>query len=203
MEVHAEVLSGYTDPQAAMIRMMIFVVALAFAMFLLLESAFASWRLALVVLLTLPMGLAGGVLTTYLSGNALTLGSLVGFLAVFGITLRNSMILFNRYYQMEVNDGKAFEPSLILRGSLERLAPILMTAFAVGLALLPTLLMGAIPGLEMIRPMAVVVLGGLVTSSWLNLFVLPALYWRYGATRERDREMVLTVADLPAPAADD
>lgn len=201
LEVHAAVLGGYVDPQTALIRLLIFVAALAFGMLLLLESAFGSWRLALVVLLTLPMALAGGVLTAYLSGDTLSLGSLIGFLAVFGITIRNSMILFNQYHHMEVNDGKAFGPELILRGSLERFAPILMTTFATGLAFVAALLMGDIPGLEMLRPMAIVILGGLVTSVWLNLFVLPALYWRYGASRERDREiMPVTVIDLPASA---
>jgi CzcA family heavy metal efflux pump len=201
LEVHAAVLGGYVDQQTTLIRLLIFVAALAFGMFLLLESAFGSWRLALVVLLTLPMALAGGVLTAYLSGDTLSLGSLIGFLAVFGITIRNSVILFNKYHQMEVNDGKAFEPELILRGSLERFAPILMTTFATGLAFVAALLMGDIPGLEMVRPIAIVVLGGLVTSVWLNLFVLPALYWRYGASRERDREiMPVTVIDLPASA---
>ncbi|HLO30160.1 MAG TPA: efflux RND transporter permease subunit [Anaerolineales bacterium] len=204
MEVHAEVLGGYADPQGAWLRMFIFVAALALGIFLILESSFASWRLALVVLLTLPMALAGGVLTVYLSGSALSLGSLVGFLTVFGITLRNSMILFNRYHQLEINDGEAFEPQLIVHGSLERLAPILMTALALGLALVPTLIVGTVPGLEIIRPMAIVILGSLATSTWLNLFVLPALYWRYGASRERDRELVsVPVADFPAPAADD
>lgn len=204
LEVHAEVLGGYADRQSALIQLFIFVAALAFGMFLLLESAFGSWRLALVVLLTLPMALAGGVLSVYLGGSSLSLGSLVGFLTVFGITLRNSMILFNRYHQLEMNDGKALEPELILRGSLERFAPILMTACTMIFALIPALIMGDVPGLEMIRPMATVTLGGLVTSTLLNLFVLPALYWRYGASRERDPGPVsVTIADLPAPAADD
>jgi HME family heavy-metal exporter len=114
------------------------------------------------------------------------------------------MILFNRYHQMERNDGRAFEQELILKGSVERFAPILMTAFATAFALIPALFMGDIPGLEMIRPIAIVTLGGLATSMFLNLFVLPVVYWRYGASRERDLELVpVTVADFPAPAADD
>jgi len=150
------------------------------------------------------MALAGGVLTTYFSGVTLSLGSLIGFLTVFGITLRNSMILFNRYHQLEANDGKAFEPELILNGSRERLAPILMTVLATGLGLAPALFMGDIPGLEIVRPMAIVILGSLTTSTVLNLFVLPALYWRFGARRERDLDLVpVTVADFPATAADD
>ena len=201
LEVHAEVLGGYVDPQTALTRLIIFVVALALAIFLLFESAFGSWRLALVVLLTLPMALAGGVLTTYLSGNILSLGSMIGFLTVLGITLRNSMVLFNRYHQLEMNDGKAFEPELILHGSLERFAPILMTTLATGLAVVPVLFMGDVPGLELLHPMAIVVLGGLVTSLWLNLLVLPAFYLRYGASRERDREMIpMNVTNLPASA---
>lgn len=204
MEVHAEVLEGYVDPQNTLLQMFLIVAAIAFGMFLLLESAFGSWRLALSVLLTLPMALAGGVLAAYLTGSVLTLGSLVGFLMVFGITLRNSTILFHRYHQMERNDGKAFEPDLILQGSLERFGPILITALATGLVLVPALLVGDVPGLEMIRPIAIVSLGCLLTSTLLNLFVMPSLYWRYGASREQDLEFVpVTVGDFPAPAADD
>src|SRR6185369_2185479 len=147
--------------------------------------------------------LAGGVLTTYVSGSPFSLSSLIGFLTVLGITLRNSMILFNRYHQLETNNGQAFKPELILNGSRERLAPILMTVLATGLGLAPALFMGDAPGLEMIRPMATVILGSLTTSTVLNLFVLPALYWRYGAGRERDLDLVPTMADLPATAADD
>jgi Cu/Ag efflux pump CusA len=203
MEVHAEVMGGYVDPQIALLQLVLFIAALAIGIFLLLESAFGSWRLALVVLLTLPMALAGGVLTTYVSGSPLSLSSLIGFLTVLGITLRNSMILFNRYHQLETNNGQAFKPELILNGSRERLAPILMTVLATGLGLAPALFMGDAPGLEMIRPMATVILGSLTTSTVLNLFVLPALYWRYGAGRERDLDLVPTMADLPATAADD
>lgn len=203
LEVHVEVLGGYSDPQTGWLRMSLFLAALAIGIFLLLESAFGSWRLALAVLLTLPMALSGGMLMAFLTGSILTLGSLAGFLTVFGITLRNSTVLFHRYRQME-SGGRAFERDLIVDGSRERLVPILTTAVATVLALAPALFMGELPGLEMIRPIAIVTLGGLLTSTLLNLFVLPAFYWRYGASRERDLELVpVTVADMPAPAADD
>jgi Cu/Ag efflux pump CusA len=100
---------------------------------------------------------------------------------------------------LEEQEGQAFGPELVVRGARERIAPILMTALATGLALLPFLLLGNIPGHEIVRPMAIVIIGGLVTSTWLNLFGMPALYLRFGATREAD----LGFQQVTAVAADD
>jgi len=127
---------------------------------------------------TLPFALVGGALAAFATGGIITLGSLVGFLTVFGIAARNGILLINHYQHLETVEGQAFGPDLVLRGSRERLAPILMTALATGLALVPLVMSGEIPGAEIEYPMAIVILGGLVTSTLLNLFVIPALYLR-------------------------
>jgi Cu/Ag efflux pump CusA len=104
---------------------------------------------------------------------------LVGFVTVLGIAVRNSIMLISHYRHLEAEEGLSFGPALILRGSEERLAPILMTSLATGLALLPIVAGGVRPGWEIEHPMAVVITGGLLTSTLLNLLLLPALYLRY------------------------
>ena len=118
----------------------------------------------------------GGVL----GGGVLSLGSLVGFVTVLGIAARNGIMLVSHYRHLEHEEGEPFGLDLVLRGAEERLAPILMTALATGLALVPLVVAGNKPGHEIEHPMAVVILGGLVTSTLLNLFLLPSLYLRFG-----------------------
>ncbi|MEJ7706896.1 MAG: efflux RND transporter permease subunit [Nocardioidaceae bacterium] len=108
------------------------------------------------------------------------MGSLVGFLTVFGIAARNGILLINHFQHLERHEGETFGPGLVLRGARERLSPILMTSLATGLALVPLVIAGQIPGQEVEHPLAVVVLGGLFTSTLLNLFVVPSLYLRFG-----------------------
>jgi hypothetical protein len=102
---------------------------------------------------------------------------------VFGIAARNGILMISHFQHLEQEEGEAFGPSLVLRGAKERLAPILMTASATGLALVPLAVAGSIAGHEIEHPMAIVILGGLVTSTLLNLFVLPSLYLRFGKSR--------------------
>jgi CzcA family heavy metal efflux pump len=204
LEYHAEVLGGYAERQAAQSRVLTVVIAALLGIFLLLQSVYRSWRLAFLSLLTLPSALVGGVLTAYATGSVISLGSLIGFLALFGIAARNSVMLIKHYQHLERNEGEAFGLGLVLRGALERPTAVLMTAVATGVSLVPALILGDIPGLEIIRPMAIVVLGGLVTSTFFSLFVTPTLYLRYGANREEEVELLPgNVADLPAMAADD
>ena len=146
------------------------------------RRAFGSWRLATLAFLTLPSALVGGVLAAFLGGGVISLGSLVGFLTVLGIAARNGILLINHYQHLEREEGEPFGPGLVLRGARERLPPILMTALTTGLALLPLVVLGEIPGHEIEHPMAVVILGGLVTSTLLNLFIVPVLYLRFGAS---------------------
>ncbi len=203
LEYHAEVLGEYAEQQGALTRLFTFGLAVAIGIFLLLQAAFGSWRLALVAILTLPMALAGGVLAVFLSGGVISLGSLAGFLTVFGIVIRNGLVTTYHFHRLEREEGQTFGPELVLRGARDRIAPILTTAFATAAALLPALFLGDIPGLEVIRPMVIVILGGLVTSLLLDLYVLPVLYLRYGASREPELELLPhTAVDLPAKAED-
>jgi Cu/Ag efflux pump CusA len=150
---------------------------------LVLHVDFGSARLVALVALTIPFALIGGVAAVFLTGGVLSLGSLVGFVTVLGIAARNGIMLVSHYRHLEHEEGVAFGPQLAVRGAEERLAPILMTALVTGLALVPIVAGGDRSGHEIEHPMAVVILGGLVTSTALNLFLLPAIYLRYGRAR--------------------
>jgi CzcA family heavy metal efflux pump len=189
LEYRAEVLGEYVERQAASNRLLVLGVLAAVGILALLVVSFSSWRLALLSFVTLPIALVGGLLAAFLGGGVLSLGSLVGFLAVLGIAARNGIMLISHYQHLERYEGEAFGPALVLRGAKERLAPILMTSLATALALVPLVVAGSIPGNEIEHPMAMVILGGLVTSTLLNLFVLPPLYLRFGGS-------------APAPADD-
>ena len=147
-------------------------------------------RLTALVALTLPFALIGGVAGAVLGGGVLSLGSLVGFVTVLGIAARNGIMLVSHYRHLELEEGEPFGLGLVLRGSEERLAPILMTALATGLALVPLAWAGNKPGHEIEHPMAVVILGGLVTSTLLNLGSCRRSIWRSVAstTRPEDEE---------------
>ena len=154
---------------------------------LVIYSDFGSWRLTLIVAFTLPFALVGGLAGVGLAGGVVSLGSLVGFVTVLGIAARNGIMLVSHYRHLEDEEGVTFGPGLVRQGSEERLAPILMTALATGLALLPLVLSGQKPGHEVEYPLAVVILGGLVTSTLLNLFLLPPLYLRFGRRSDAER----------------
>lgn len=175
---HAEVLGEYEERQAAQSRLLTSAIAAGLLILLLLQTSFRSWRLAILVFLTLPMALVGGVLAAWVAGGVLSLGSLVGFFTVFGIAARNGILLINHYQHLEQEEGMAFGVPLVIRGARERLAPILMTTLATGLALVPLVVLGTRPGHEIEHPLAVVILGGLVTSTLLSLFVVPSIYLR-------------------------
>lgn len=179
-QYHAEVLGEYAERQAAQRRVLAFALAAAAAILLLLVGALGSLRLALLAYATLPLALVGGVLAAFAGDGVISLGSLVGFLTVFGIAARNGILLISHFRHLEREEGEAFGPELVLRGARERLTPILMTAGATALALVPLALAGNAPGQEIEHPMAIVILGGLVTSTLLNLFLVPALYLRFG-----------------------
>jgi CzcA family heavy metal efflux pump len=177
---HVEMLGEYQERQAAQSRLLESAVIAAALTLFLLQAAFRRWRLALLAFLTLPMALVGGVLAAWIGGGIISLGSLVGFFTVFGIAARNGILLINHCQHLEEEEGMEFGRELVLRGARERLAPILMTSLATGLALVPLVALGLRPGHEIEHPLAVVILGGLVTSTLLNLFVVPSLYLRFG-----------------------
>jgi CzcA family heavy metal efflux pump len=177
---HPEFLGEYAARQASQNRLLA-LSALAFlGILLLLHADFRTPRLMTLVVVSLPFALIGGVVASLLTGAVLSLGSLVGFVTVLGIAARNGIMLVSHYRHLETEEGQLFGKDLVLRGSEERLAPILMTALATGLALLPIVMGGNKPGHEIEHPLAVVILGGLVTSTVLNLFLMPALYLRFG-----------------------
>jgi CzcA family heavy metal efflux pump len=180
----AQVLGQYKERQAAQTRLLVFSVGAAIGILLLLQASFGSFRLALLSFLTLPMALVGGVLAAWMGGGIIELGSLVGFLTVMGIAARNGILLINHFQHLERYEGETFGPALVLRGARERLSPILMTALATGLAVVPLVIAGERPGHEIENPLAVVILGGLFTSTLLNLFVVPSLYLRFGRRRD-------------------
>lgn len=184
LEYHAELLGEFAERQAAQGRLLGFSVVAAFGIFVLLVTSFRSTRLGTLAFLTLPMALVGGLLAAYATGGTLSLGSLVGFLTVLGIVARNGIMLITHYQHLEEHEGETFGPGLVLRGARERLAPIVMTVMTTGLVLVPLVVSGDIPGQEIEYPMAVVILGGLVTSTLLNLFVVPSLYLRFGKSRK-------------------
>jgi CzcA family heavy metal efflux pump len=186
LEYHAEVLNNHAAQQSTQQGILVAGLVALLGVYLLLQASFRSWRLALATIITLPAALAGGVMADLLgNGGEISLALVAGCIAVAGIGLRNSIMLFSHYQHLE-NQGQEFGPELVMRGSRERLSATLMTALATGLAFLPFVLLGNIPGHEIIRPIAMIVIGGLVTSTWLNLFAMPALYLRFGASREAD-----------------
>lgn len=177
---HPEILGEWAERQSAQSRLLWLSLASLAGILVLLLADFQSLRLTLLIALTLPFALIGGVMAAWLGGGVLSLGSLVGFVTVLGIAARNGILLVSHYRHLQTEEKQPFGIGLILRGSEERLIPILMTAATAALALLPLVLKGDVPGNEIERPMALVILGGLATSTVLNLFLLPALYARFG-----------------------
>jgi CzcA family heavy metal efflux pump len=180
---HAETLGEYKERKAAAHQLFLFGIGAAILIFALLQASFGSWRLALLSFVTLPIALVGGALAAFLFERTLSLGSLVGFYTVFGIAARNGILMISHFQHLERDEGETFGRALVLRGASERLAPILMTSLATALALLPLVIAGQIPGHEIEYPLAIVILGGLVTSTVINLFVVPSLYLRFGRSR--------------------
>jgi CzcA family heavy metal efflux pump len=179
-ESHPEFLGEYAARRAAQTRLALLSAGALAAVFLLLHADFGSLRLAGLVFLTLPFALVGSLAAALVTGATLSLGSLVGLVTVLGIAARNGIMLLSHYRHLEREEGMAFGRALLLRGAEERLAPIAMTALCAALALLPIVVGGRRPGHELEHPMAVVILGGLVSSTVLNLLLLPALYGRFG-----------------------
>ncbi|MEQ1897380.1 MAG: efflux RND transporter permease subunit [Vicinamibacterales bacterium] len=180
---HPEVLGEYKARAESQNRLLMLGALSLLGILLVLHVDFGSTRLVALVALTIPFALIGGVASVFLTGAVLSLGSLVGFVTVLGIAARNGIMLVSHYRHLEHDEAVPFGIELAIRGAEERLAPILMTALVTGLALVPIIMGGDKSGHEIEHPMAVVILGGLVTSTVLNLFLLPAIYLRYGKAR--------------------
>jgi CzcA family heavy metal efflux pump len=146
---------------------------------LLLTTALRSLRDALIILVNLPLALIGGVVGVFVSGGVLSVASLIGFITLFGIATRNGIMLVAHIRHLMEEEGESFRQA-VERGALERLSPILMTALCAGLALLPLAVRGGEPGSEILTPMAIVILCGLLSATALNMLVVPALYLKFG-----------------------
>jgi len=142
--------------------------------YLLLYFEFGNLKLAGIVLLNLPLALIGGILIVYFTSGIISIAATIGFISLFGIATRNGILLISRYQDLEKEGEKG--DSLILKGTLDRLNPIIMTALTTAMALIPLALKGGEPGNEIQSPMAVVILGGLLTATVLNLLVIPSVY---------------------------
>ena len=179
--------AGTAEAQAKSHRELLVHSALAALLIIILLSVvMMNYRNLLLVMANLPFALVGGVLVAFATGTPLSLGALIGFITLFGITLRNSIMMISHYEHLVSEEGMTWGLEAAIRGASERLAPILMTALVTGLGLLPLALGGGDPGREIEGPMAIVILGGLITSTILNLLVLPTLSLRYGRFEKSD-----------------
>lgn len=183
---HPEFLNEYAARQASQRRLFALANLTLLGILLLLYSDFRSWRLALLVLASFALALVVGVIAAFLTGGVLSLGSLVGFVTVLGIAARNGVMPVRHYRHLETEEGEPFGVRLVRHGSEERLAPILMTASVPALALLPMVMGGNQPGHEIEHPIVVIILVGLITSTLLNLFLMPTLYLLVALPRKRE-----------------
>ncbi len=179
--VHPEILGESKALEEARSSLLYTTIAVAVAIFIILQASFRNWWLASLIFLSLPAAVIGGVLAIYVGGGVVSLGSLVGLVTVLGIAARNGILLIQHYRHLEQVEGEPFSLELVLRGAGERLSPILMTALSTGFALLPLVIAGNIPGHEVELPMAIVILGGLITATLMTLFVVPLLYLWFGS----------------------
>ena len=193
-EYTATMLGEHQERQAANKKLQSLAIVAAIGVFFLLQASFLSFRLALLAFLTLPMAVVGGALAAYLGDGIISLGSMVGFLTVIGIVARNGIMMISHFQHLEREEGVPFGPELVLRGAKERVVPVMMTVLTTGLVLVPLILAGQIPGHEIEHPMALVILGGLVTSTLLNLFVVPSLYLLFGKSRKARAAVAPAVA---------
>ena len=161
----------------------------------LLNHYFGSAVFALQVLADIPLAIIGGLVLTWLLVDNISIATLVGFIAVAGIAARNSVMLISHYLHLMRHEGEEFSRAMVERGTLERLVPVLMTALSAGFALIPLVLAADVPGKEILHPVAVVIVGGLITSTLLGLGVTPAVFWTFG------RRAAQRAIEKQAPAA--
>jgi CzcA family heavy metal efflux pump len=176
-------------------------VGVVVAIFFVLSSAFGSARDGLLIMVNLPLALIGGVVGVYLTGGVLSVASIVGFITLFGIATRNGIMLVSHIRHLQTREGVTDFRAAVVRGATERVVPILMTAMAAGLALVPIALSAGRPGSEIQAPMAMVITFGLLSSTALNMIVVPILYDRFGRAADRSRSGQ-TVSSISSAAPD-
>jgi Cu/Ag efflux pump CusA len=170
------------------LRLLAVIAGSAILILLLLQAAFGAWRLALLILLAMPAAAAGGVILALVTGELLTFGALAGFILVTALTVRHAIALIDRFRSL-ADTGTGIE--VAIAGVQERLVPIATTLLATAVFALPFVALGDVAGLEIMRPMAVFVLGGLVTASLLILFIVPSIYVLSGPSPESETEALL------------
>lgn len=188
LEYHAELQSDYSSQPTVLKRALIAGLVALLGIFLLLQATTRNWRMALAILLTLPAALAGGVIAAFISSGSVSPLGLFGLLSVLGISIRATLLTINQCQHLGYLE--TFSLDLVVHGSSERAVPTLMTALITGLVFLTIIIFGSIPGHEILYPIAVVTLGGLISSTVYNLFILPVLYLRYGDYQELELELV-------------
>jgi CzcA family heavy metal efflux pump len=193
--------SGQFESEAqASRRLLLLGTGVVLGIVLILTTAFHSFRDALIIMINLPLALVGGVAGVYLAGGVLSVASLIGFITLFGIATRNGIMLISHIHHLREVEGVTDLREAVTRGASERLAPILMTAMAAGLALVPIAARMGQPGSEIQAPMAIVILFGLLTSTALNMVVVPAVYFHFGARQTRS-VAALERTEVPGPQA--
>ena len=164
-------------------------------MFVVLYSRYKSVRLSMLIMANIPLALVGAVIGLWLSGQPLSVAALVGFITLAGISVRNGILKVSHYINLMRREGESFDHKMIVRGSLERLAPVLMTALVTAFALAPLLFEAERPGTEILHPVAVVIFSGLISSTLLDTYLTPVLFWLFG---RKDAERLLTDRDAEA-----
>lgn len=188
-EYRAEILGAALQRQAVMLRVLAVTVGAVLGILLLFQASFSSWRRAVVLLATLPAALVGAFLGSMLVGGVVSIGVVAGIVAVLAFAVRHGILLVDRYQQLEREPGAEFGRDLIVNGAADRLPPVLATVAVVALSVSPFVVLGAIPGIEILRPMAVVLLCGLATSTLFTLFVVPTVILGTGSNAEPEYEV--------------
>ncbi len=172
---------GQFQAQEEASRLILFLSIFSFlAMFIVLYAHFRSSRIVIQILLNIPLALIGSVIAIYLTGGVISIASMVGFITLTGIASRNGIMMISHYLHLVKEEGEKFSKEMIIRGSLERLVPVLMTAAVAGLGMIPLILAADQPGKEILYPVATVILGGLISSTLLDIIVTPAVFYLFG-----------------------
>ena len=178
--------------------------------FIVLYSHFRDYRLVLQILLNIPLAFIGSVVGILITDRVMSVATLVGFITLCGIASRNTIMMISHYIHLVKEEGEAFDEHMVVRGSLERLVPVLMTACTAGLALVPLVLAKGAPGKEILYPVAVVILGGLASATLLDLIVTPVVFFKFGRpalakllVRQHDELDGPPATQAPSPVAEE